>query len=53
MGQTGRGCRGSLKFDRWKDKNTGEDRSKPVILVDELELLTSKKESEAMAGDDF
>ncbi|MCS6960549.1 MAG: single-stranded DNA-binding protein [Pseudanabaenaceae cyanobacterium SKYGB_i_bin29] len=49
------GIVGSLKFDRWKDKTTGEDRSRPVVLVDELELLTSKKEAEAMAtgGNDF
>ncbi|MFN3360581.1 MAG: single-stranded DNA-binding protein [Pseudanabaenaceae cyanobacterium] len=49
------GIVGSLRFDRWRDKNTGEDRSRPVILVEELELLTSKKEAEAMAmgGTDF
>lgn len=47
------GIIGTLRFDRWKDKNTGEDRSKPVIRVDQLDLLTSKKDSEAMTGDDF
>jgi len=30
----------------WKDKNTGEDRYKPVVRVDRLNLLSSKKESE-------
>ncbi|MFM6920811.1 MAG: single-stranded DNA-binding protein [Dolichospermum sp.] len=30
---------GSLRFDEWSDKNTGELRSKPVILVSQLELL--------------
>lgn len=46
------GIIGSLRFDRWKDKTTGEDRSKPVIRVEQLELLTSKKESEAMTGEE-
>ena len=30
----------------WKDKNTGEDRYKPVVRVDRLNLLGSRKESE-------
>ena len=37
---------GSFKIDSWKDKNTGEDRFKPVIRVDRLNLLSSRKESE-------
>lgn len=41
------GVKGSLKFDRWKDRNTGQDRSKPVIRVDRLELLGSKRENES------
>ena len=40
------GITGSFKLDQWKDKNTGEDRSKPVIRVDRLELLGGKKDSE-------
>ena len=40
------GITGSLKIDSWKDKNTGEDRSKPVIRVDRLSLLGSKKDNE-------
>ena len=32
--------------DSWKDKNTGEDRYKPVVRVDRLNLLSSRKESE-------
>ncbi len=39
------GITGSLKLDQWKDKNTGESKSKPVIRVDRLELLGSKKDS--------
>ena len=40
------GITGSLKIDSWKDKNTGEDRYKPVIRVDRLNLLGSKKDNE-------
>ncbi len=40
------GVVGLLKFDRWQDKTTGEDRQKPVIMVDQLELLGSKKDQE-------
>ena len=40
------GVTGSFKMDTWKDRNTGEDRNKPVIRVDRLELLGSKRDSE-------
>ncbi len=40
------GVTGSFKLDSWKDRNTGEDRNKPVIRVDRLELLGSKRDSE-------
>ena len=40
------GVIGSFKLDRWKDKSSGEERSKPVVRVDRLELMGSKKESE-------
>ena len=40
------GITGSFKLDTWKDRNTGEDRNKPVVRVDRLELLGSKKDSE-------
>tara|TARA_Y100001968_G_scaffold326763_1_gene370474 strand:+ start:542 stop:934 length:393 start_codon:yes stop_codon:yes gene_type:complete len=40
------GISGSFKLDSWKDRNTGEDRSKPVVRADRLELLGSKKENE-------
>lgn len=47
------GVTGSLKIDHWKDRNTGVDRSKPVIKVDRLELLGSKRDSDAsMVGND-
>ena len=41
------GIIGSLKLDRWTDRATGEERSKPVVRVDRLELLGSKRDAEA------
>ena len=40
------GITGSFKLDSWKDRNTGEDRNKPVVRVDRLELLGAKRDSE-------
>ena len=40
------GITGSLKIDSWKDKNTGEDSFKPVVRVDRLNLLSSRKETD-------
>ena len=41
------GVTGSFKLDNWKDRNTGESRNKPVVRVDRLELLGSKRDSES------
>ncbi|WP_421655967.1 single-stranded DNA-binding protein [Leptothermofonsia sp. ETS-13] len=41
------GVSGSLKFDYWKDRNTGTDRNKPVIRVERLELLGSRRDNGA------
>jgi len=41
---------GALKFDTWKDRTTGADRSSPVIRVDRLDLLGSKADKEEGAG---
>jgi single-strand DNA-binding protein len=41
------GIIGSFKLDRWTDRATGEERSKPVIRVDRLELLGSKRDAES------
>ena len=41
------GVTGSLKFDRWQDRNSGANRSKPVIKVDLLDLLGSKRDNES------
>ena len=40
------GVTGSFKLDQWKDKNNGEERYKPVVRVDRLELLGSRKEED-------
>ena len=40
------GITGSFKLDQWKDKKTGEDRTKPVIRVERLELLGGRKDME-------
>ena len=45
------GIIGSFKLDRWTDRATGEERTKPVIRVDRLELLGSKRDAEAAGGD--
>lgn len=39
------GVKGSLKFDMWSDRNTGANRSSPIIHVDRLELLGSKQDT--------
>jgi single-strand DNA-binding protein len=39
------GVSGALKFDYWQDRATGTERSKPVIRVDRMELLGSKREN--------
>ncbi len=44
------GISGSLKFDSWKDRTTGADRSSPVIRVDRMELLGSKRDNEASSN---
>ena len=40
------GITGSFKLDKWQDRSTGETRTKPVVRVDRLELLGSKRDSE-------
>jgi single-strand DNA-binding protein len=39
------GVKGSLEVETWTDKATGTERSRPVIKVDTLELLGSKRDS--------
>ncbi len=40
------GVTGSFKVDQWQDKKTGEERFKPVVRVDRLELLGGRKDDE-------
>ncbi|MEO0987120.1 MAG: single-stranded DNA-binding protein, partial [Cyanobacteria bacterium J06639_14] len=45
------GVSGALKLDQWTDRATGATRTSPVIRVDRLELLGSRRDSEApMSG---
>jgi single-strand DNA-binding protein len=44
------GVTGALEMESWTDRNTGVKRSKPVIRVDRLELLGSKRDNEAAAS---
>ncbi|TGG85808.1 MAG: single-stranded DNA-binding protein [Aphanocapsa feldmannii 277cV] len=44
------GIVGSLKLDQWNDRTTGEQRSKPVVRVDRLELLGSRRDNEMAAA---
>ena len=40
------GIIGSVRIEKWTDRTTGEQRSKPVVRVDRLELLGSKRDGE-------
>lgn len=40
------GVTGCLKFEYWQDRNSGANRSKPVIRVDRLDLLGSKRDTD-------
>lgn len=37
---------GLMTSEQWTDRNTGEKRSKPVVIVDRLTLLGSKQDRE-------
>ncbi|MGQ4646010.1 single-stranded DNA-binding protein [Lyngbya aestuarii] len=47
------GVQGSLKIDRWSDRTTGAERSSPVIRVERLELLGSKRDNETSSFDSY
>ena len=44
------GIIGSFRLDRWTHRSTGEERSKPVIRVDRLDLLGSKRDGAGASG---
>ncbi|MBF2057359.1 MAG: single-stranded DNA-binding protein [Cyanobacterium sp. T60_A2020_053] len=46
------GVQGSLKIETWSDRSTGANRSKPVIKVDRLDLLGSKRDNQS-SNDEF
>ena len=37
---------GRMTTEKWTDKGTGEERSKPIVVVDRIELLGSKRDAE-------
>ncbi|PSN13322.1 single-stranded DNA-binding protein [filamentous cyanobacterium CCT1] len=41
------GISGSLKLDHWQDRSSGAARSKPVVRVDRLDLLGSRRDNES------
>ena len=43
------GIQGSLKIETWADRNTGAQRSRPIIKVSRLELLGSKRDNDSGA----
>jgi len=44
------GITGAMQFQKWTDRTTGEERSKPVVRVDRLQLLSSKRDSSGDAA---
>lgn len=38
---------GRMTTEKWTDRTTGEERSKPVVVVDRLTLLGSKSDNQA------
>ncbi len=42
------GVVGRMTSEQWTDRNTGEQRSKPVVKVERLVLLGSKADNEAL-----
>jgi single-strand DNA-binding protein len=45
------GVNGALKFEHWQDRTSGANRSRPVIRVDSLDLLGTKRDDES--GEEF
>lgn len=47
------GVQGALKIESWEDRATGANRSKPIIRVDRLDLLGSKRDNDASSVDNY
>lgn len=45
------GIQGALRIETWSDRNSGANRSKPVIRVERLELLGSKRDNTPQGND--
>ena len=45
------GITGSLQMETWTDRNSDEERSKPVIRVTRLDLLGGRRDAESHGGD--
>ena len=45
------GVKGSLRFDTWSDRNTGLTRSAPIVVVDKMDLLGSKRDTDSSGLD--
>ena len=45
------GVTGRLEWETWTDRNTGEERRKPVIVGERLQLLGSKRDAEGGGND--
>jgi single-strand DNA-binding protein len=46
------GVQGRIKTERWTDRTTGQERSKPVVVVNSLELLVSKAADDTTETDE-
>ena len=44
------GVYGRMVTQKWTDRTTGEEKSKPVVTVDRLELMGSKRDNEQQGG---
>jgi len=47
------GVKGSLRVEHWEDRTTGANRSKPVVRVDKLDLLGSKRDNESSMSQSY
>jgi single-strand DNA-binding protein len=47
------GVQGSLEIETWTDRNTGANRSSPVIRVSDLRLLGSKRDNDSNFGGSY
>lgn len=47
------GVQGALKIETWSDRTTGANRSKPIIKVDRLDLLGSKRDNDTSVVDGY